>query len=370
MKRLALLLILAVAVLSVPPLAADEDKPLAPKPVNVPMADRPCLAVVSFDDGSLQRQEWWGPKWDVGSGLADILTTTILDRNRFRLLERNLLEKVVAEQDFGASGRVDPKTASKIGRITGADYLIMGKVTQFSWDTKKTGILIPLGGLGGLGASQTKARVAVDLRIVDATTAEILGSYTGKGEESKGSLIVAHSEIGGLLLGSSDFMNTILGQATRKAISEWCDSLCRAQDEKKLNLVAKHRPVMRPDGVVLYAEGSTIIANTGTAKGYAVGDKVEIHRKGRELRDPDTGEILRVLTELIGTGVIVKADEKTADISFARMDTSKAAVEGDLLRFVAPPVVATPPIPAPTDTSSTSAPETPSGGSQEPSAQP
>ena len=348
MKYLALVLILATGLACVPALAAD--KP-APKDINVPMAERPCLAVVSFDDGSLRREEWWGRKWDVGSGLADILTTTMLKRNRFRLLERTLLQKAMAEQDLGASGRVDPKTAAKIGQIIGADYLIMGKVTQFSWDKKQTGAIIPISGIGGLGVSRTKAHVAVDLRIVDATTAEILGSYTGKAEESKGSLVVGHTEIGGLFIGSSDFMNTILGQATRKAITEWCDNLCRAQDENKLQLVAKHRPVMHPDGAVLYVQGAMGITNTGTAKGYAVGDAVEIHRKGKELVDPETGEVLRVLTNLIGTGTVTKVDGKTADISIALIDPSNAAMAGDLVKFAAASTPPAPPEPAPADSS-------------------
>jgi curli biogenesis system outer membrane secretion channel CsgG len=330
MRTIAVLLI-ALTLVCVPTLAADDkDKP---QQINVPMADRPMLAVVAFDDGSIQRESWWGPSWDIGKGLADILTTVMLERNRYRLVERSLLEKVIGEQDLGAGGRVDPATASKIGKLIGADYLIMGKVTTFTAEQKKAGGLIKIGGLGGLGTASSKAHVSVDLRVVDATTGEILGSYPGKADESKGSLLVAgHTSFGVIAMGSEDFNNTILGKATRNAIGSWCDNLSKAQDSGSLVLTPKHRAVMRPDGVILDVSGTTVIANCGTDKGYAVGDKVEIHKKGKELKDPDTGEVLRVMTELIGTGTITKCDAKTADIAVTITNTALTIDAGDIVK--------------------------------------
>ena len=330
--RLMAVLLVVTTLVCIPTFAADKPKP---QQINVPMGERPMLAVVAFDDGSLQRQEWWGSSWDIGKGLADILTTVMLERNRYRLVERSLLEKVTAEQDLGAGGRVDPTTASKIGKLIGADYLIMGKVTTFTVEKKEAGGLINIHGLGGLGTASSKAHVAVDLRVVDATTGEILGSYPGKADESKGSLLVAgHTSFGVIAIGSSDFNNTILGKACRNAIGQWCDNLAKAQDASTLVLTPKHKPVMHPDGTVLDVEGSTIIANCGTAKGYAVGDRVEIHKKGKEIKDPDTGEVIRVTTQLIGTGAITKCDEKSADIAFTLTDSTQKIAVGDLVKSV------------------------------------
>ena len=332
--RLVAVLLVVTTLVCIPTFAADKDKD-KPQQINVPMADRPMLAVVAFDDGSLQKQEWWGSSWDIGKGLADILTTVMLERSRYRLVERSLLEKVTGEQDLGAGGRVDPATASKIGKLIGADYLVMGKVTTFTVEQKKMGGLFNLGGLTGIGTASSKAHVAVDLRIVDATTGEILGSYPGKADESKGSLTIAGvSGIGAVAFGSSDFNNTILGKACRNAIGQWCDNLSKAQDSSTLVLTPKHRAVMRPDGVILDVSGTTVIANCGTEKGYAVGDKVEIHKKCKELKDPDTGEVLRVTTELIGTGTITGCDAKTADIACTITNTSLTMSEGDLVKAV------------------------------------
>jgi curli biogenesis system outer membrane secretion channel CsgG len=331
-----LLMLLPLLALSPTGSRAAKDQPTptpAPVVVNVPMAERPTLAIVAFDDGSIKRESWWGTSWDIGGGLSDMLTTILLDKNRFRLLERSLLDKAMAEQDLSATARVDPKTAVKIGKVIGADYLIMGKVTQFSWETKSGGGLFNAGGLLGLGMSKTKAQVAVDVRIVDAETAEILGSYSGKGDESRSSISIGKSGFGAIAIGSSDFLGTALGRATRQAISQWADNFCRAVDDKKLTLTPKHRAPVRPDGIVLSVDGSLVVANIGVAKGYAVGDLVEIRRKTKELKDPDTGEILRVLSDLIASGTIVKIDQKTADISVTSTEKGKTPTEGDIVLF-------------------------------------
>jgi curli biogenesis system outer membrane secretion channel CsgG len=315
---------------------ADDAEP-AKKPA-VPMRDRPSLAVVSFDDGSIQRQTWWGVEWDVGNGLANILTTKLLAQERFRLLERSLLAKVIAEQDLGASARVDAKTAAKAGAITGADYLVMGKVTEFAWETKEAGgIGGMLGGIVGVGQSTSFARVSIDVRLVDAETTEILASFSGSGYESRGKLVIGHSDIGVVGIGSSDFMQSILGIATTKAITEWTDNFCKALDEKRLELPPKHRVPVRPDGVVLMVDGDALITNTGSAKGYAAYDRVEVHRKIRELRDPDTGEVLRVVTKRVGYGLILKIDDRTADIAFAADDPAELPVEGDVVKYAPEP---------------------------------
>lgn len=339
MRRLSITIMIGLFVALALPVYAAEAAP-QPEEQYVPIGERPSIAIVALDDGAVKRESWWGTNWDVGTGLADILTTTMLEKNRFRLMERNLLDKAIAEQDLGASSRVDARTAVKIGKVIGVDYLLMGKVTQFAWATRNTGgIGGVIGGIAGVRSSNTKANVEVDIRIVDAETAEILGSYSGKGEDSRGKVHIAalgRSGLGGIEFGSTDFMNTILGVATKKAVDDWLCNFCGALDAKKLVLTPKNRPMARPGGVVLNIEGSVIIANIGTSKGYLPGDKVELHRKGRVLKDPDTGEVLKVLTELIGIGSITRIEDKTAEITFTVVEGAEKPVEGDLVRYAPP----------------------------------
>ena len=87
------------------------------------------VAVLPFDDGSIEH--WWGDNWQVGAGISDMIVSEMLAQKRFRLIEREQINKVLQEQNFGASGRVDANTAAKIGRILGVKYILIGKVTEF-----------------------------------------------------------------------------------------------------------------------------------------------------------------------------------------------------------------------------------------------
>ncbi|HYH02456.1 MAG TPA: CsgG/HfaB family protein, partial [Bacillota bacterium] len=72
------------------------------------------VAVLPFDDGSIQKR-WWNHRWDVGKGVADELVTELLNTGKFRLVERDKIEEILDEQDFGSRGRVDSATAARIG---------------------------------------------------------------------------------------------------------------------------------------------------------------------------------------------------------------------------------------------------------------
>ena len=56
---------------------------------------------------------WRSASWDLGKGMAEMMTTALLETGKFRVLERQQIQDVVGEQDFGDSGRVDPTTAAK-----------------------------------------------------------------------------------------------------------------------------------------------------------------------------------------------------------------------------------------------------------------
>src|SRR6266487_6615876 len=70
-------------------------------------------------------------------------------------------------------------TAAKLGRLLGVDAIIIGSITQFGRDDKKLGVGGgKIGfhgiGLGGFGKKSSKATVAIDARIVNIGTGEIL----------------------------------------------------------------------------------------------------------------------------------------------------------------------------------------------------
>lgn len=192
-------------------------------------SSRPTVAVLDFDFGTVDR--WWSGTWDIGKGLSDMLVDELVNDGSFRVIERKRLDAILAEQNFSNSDRADPSQASvaKLGKALGVKYMIVGSITKFGTENKKVGV--GGGGFGGgrfglgkVGTSQGKATVAITARIIDTTTGEILVSKKGEGTSKRSGLLLGGAggggagAMGGIEMGSSDFRETVLGEATEAAV--------------------------------------------------------------------------------------------------------------------------------------------------------
>lgn len=147
------------------------------------------IAVARFDNKSADSRNWWNPR--IGDGMADMLTTSLVNTGRFIVLERAALDDVLDEQDLGASGRVRQDTAAAIGEIEGAEILVVAAVTEF--DDNSGGTRGGLGGiaggvLGAIAGGSRSAHMAIDLRLVDARTSRVLAATSVEGEAKDFSL--------------------------------------------------------------------------------------------------------------------------------------------------------------------------------------
>jgi curli biogenesis system outer membrane secretion channel CsgG len=115
---------------------------------------------------------------DLSRGIGDVVTNELFDLGRFRVVERQALASVILEQNLGMTDRFDAATVAEVGRLLGAELILVGAVSEFSLDRATAG-----GGVFGLvgGTTLTTARVGVDLRFVDSTTGEIVGIGRGIG---------------------------------------------------------------------------------------------------------------------------------------------------------------------------------------------
>ena len=181
--------------------------------------NRPVVAVLDFTNET--RAHWW--QTDVGRELGGMLANELVSTGAFKVVERNKLDSVLGEQDLGASGRVSKSTAAKMGQMTGAQYLITGNVAAYDENTKGTG-----GGIGfkgiSIGGKSSKAYLAIDLRVVNATTGEVEFVRTVEGHSKGGgmSLGFSRSGFGGSLGGHK---KTPAGKAIRAALIEATDYL-------------------------------------------------------------------------------------------------------------------------------------------------
>ena len=157
------------------------------------------LAVEPFDYSAVRTQvtTMFSNDVNIGQGIRSMLTVKMAHSNQVVLLEREKIKTVMAEQDFGATNRVKQGTKAKIGQITGADAMLMGDIVIFGRDdtTKKNGAggvarALPgyFGAIGGRVANAKttdKAVVAINLRIVDAETGEVVDSEEARGESTR-----------------------------------------------------------------------------------------------------------------------------------------------------------------------------------------
>lgn len=302
------------------------------------LAVSPCLAqkkrvaVLNFEYGTVRSstQAIFGTDQDVGKGISDMLVQKLVQDGKYSVIERNALDKVLGEQNFSNSDRADASTAAKIGRILGVDAIIIGSITQFGRDDQHTNIggggyggYGSKLGLGGIGTKKSKAVVGITARLVNTTTGEILAAVTGKGESQRSgtSLIGAGAGGGsgggaGLDMGSSNFGQTILGEAVQAAVTDTAT---------QLDTAAGNLPTVKvsASGLVADVSGNTLIINVGSKTGLKVGDTLEISRQVRTVKDPATGKVLKSITDKIGSATVTQIDQDSATVTFTGSGEAK-----------------------------------------------
>ncbi|HXZ26905.1 MAG TPA: CsgG/HfaB family protein [Terriglobales bacterium] len=277
------------------------------------------VAVMDFDYGTVHSDvaALFGTDVDVGKGMADLLVKHLVQDGTYSVVERRALDKILAEQNFSTSDRANPASAAQLGKLLGVDAIILGTITQFGGETHNTNVGGAGGGWGGwglghVGHKSTKAIVTVDCRIVDIDTAEILAVADGHGESSRSSTNLLGGGgswhgfgAGGVDFGSSDFENTIIGEAVKAAMQQLSAGVIADADRL-------HIRTIQVSGQVAYAQGDTVVLNVGAKAGLKAGDQLSIERVTQEIKDPATGKILRRLSTKIGEVQVTDVDADSA----------------------------------------------------------
>jgi curli biogenesis system outer membrane secretion channel CsgG len=290
------------------------------------------VAVLNFDYGTVQSSvvALFGGNVDVGKGVSDLIVQKLVQDGKYSVIERNELDKILAEQNLSNSDRADSSTAAKIGRVLGVDAVIMGTITQFGRDDKNTtvgggvmGNYTNKFGLGGVQKRKAKAVVGITARMVDTSTAEILTDVTGSGESTRAgtSLLGAGGgdsaqANGAYDMSSKNFADTILGEAVHQAV----DSVGTQLDTQSTTLPTHKVQVA---GLVADVSGNTLILNVGTKAGVRVGDTLDVSRPVRTIKDPATGKVIKTITSKLGTATITEVDDASATATYNGTGTAK-----------------------------------------------
>jgi curli biogenesis system outer membrane secretion channel CsgG len=189
-------------------------------------AGKPSMAVHDFTNET--SAAWW--YGGAGRDLADMLTNELAGTGQFKMVEREKLAAVLDEQDLADSGRVNKKTGAKIGKLTGAQYIVTGALSSFETDVKGTGGGVSFRGIS-VGGKKEDAYLAIDLRVIDTTTGEIEFTRTVEARASSGGLRVGvyRGGFGGNL---GKYEKTPTGKAIRAVIMEISEYLACAMVEQ------------------------------------------------------------------------------------------------------------------------------------------
>ena len=211
MRRIAVFLVVCIAMLGIS--------------VSPAFAYKPRVTVYGFESKA-SSGFWHDAKWDIGTGMADMLSNALVNGGRFEVVERLNLSDITTEQDLVTGGRVSKKSGAQTGKLKGAEYIVRGTITEFEYKEKGGNLGFRIKGFN-LGAKTSNAHIAGILRIYDATTGEILTSKRFEKSVPASGLTLGYYEsgIGGTIGG---FKKTPLGKATNEAIEDMVDIISSA----------------------------------------------------------------------------------------------------------------------------------------------
>jgi len=198
-----------------------------------------------------------------GIDLLDKLITVFVNVDRFKVLERAQLEKVLEEHKLGFSGFIDASTAAEIGKGIGVDAVVTGSVT---WNPND---------------------VSIDTRFIDTETAAIISAQDSYSN-------------------STDLksLNNMLEQLALK--------------------IKNDLPIV--NGYVISVNGDKLTLDIGRNKGIKKGMKCYIYREGAPIIHPVSkkviGKMIDVLSEIqlrevyeeYSVGYIIKQKDGIAGI--------------------------------------------------------
>lgn len=257
---------------------------------------RTIVAVMNFSGGETLEER-------LRIRMADALITSLVQAGRFDVVERERLDLVMIEQNLAQTGRVDPATAARIGKILGAELVVFGvvtgateqKVDKFSYDL-------------------VRVEVAIDVRAVNVSTGRVVISESARGTDSAKVITTAN---GTVVSGPTNY-DPLYHEASRLAL------------DRAAALVSAAAPLV---GYVVSLGDQTITIDLGEDRGVKSGDAFIVFRRGAEIFHPVTKERVGWAKTVLAAAEVTVTE---SDLSTARVINSAAGTEirpGDLVVY-------------------------------------
>jgi curli biogenesis system outer membrane secretion channel CsgG len=243
--------------------------------------NKPRVAILEFKNKASHYTWTW---YEAGRGAQDMLVTELVKSGKYRVIEREQLAAIMREKNLSLSGDIDPRTAVQIGKMLGVEYLIAGAVTELGVTDR--GASVPGGllrGLPSVNVRSQKAEAALDARAFSTSTGEIVWADSARDETSDASVYVAGAGGGANDRGKVD-------KLMRPVVVKLAASFAKA--DLKSSGMGGHGDASGLVGKIASVDGGTLYLNAGAEGGVKEGDEFTVYRVGKQIKDPDTGEVL------------------------------------------------------------------------------
>lgn len=226
----------------------------------------------------------------------DILTTKLASSNKFILLERQEMDKIMEEY----------RLSENQGQKVGADYLIIGSVTEFG---RKN-----VGDVNAFSRSKTQTvQAGVSLRLVDISSGQIIYSEEAKGEaETSNKTVMGLGE-------RTDYDATLSDKAISVAISKLVENIinnCMDRPWKSYFLTYDQ------DGILI---------SGGASQGIQMNDVFEVVEKGQTVKNPQTGMMVELPGKTVGKVKIMYMGGENPQSEFSMVSFVEGAIDGSSL---------------------------------------
>lgn len=263
---------------------------------------------------------------NIGKAAADLLIARLVQDANVTVVERNAIDKLLAEQDFSNTDRTDPLTAARLGRILGVDAIVLGSITHYDYEDKIVGGGSSRFGIGG-GSTKMKhdikALVQINARLISPDTAEVLAVSQGVGEIVRKGVKVDMRDNNTTAMMMTGSANPVMNEAMDTAIAQLAGEL-----EQRAPKLPPRVPVI--DGLVADADPSgRLVLNVGARNGVKAGDRLQVWRAGKEIRDPANGKVLLRDDTLLGEAVVGTVNDNS---SIAAYRGTEPARTGDIVK--------------------------------------
>ncbi len=210
----------------------------------------------------------------------DILSSKLASSGKFILLERDDLDVLVAEAG---------KDMNKIG----ADYIILGSITEFGRKAE--------GQQKVFSSTKTQTvEAGVSIRLVESATGLIIYS-----DEAKGYAETSTKQTMGLG-GTAGYDATLSDKAISAALSQLVENIINKCMDKPWR------------SYILSVEDGSYIISGGASQGLAAGDTFCVYKKGKVVKNPQTGLDIELPGQKIGSVSVISSygDTPESEISF------------------------------------------------------